>query len=94
LFLRKEYVMAKRTEVPAGVFAPKASRQESRADATTTVARSILQAEVKARDAKTAKLKALRLAQEEAEAAAAADAAPVKTKAKAKPKAAKAAVAK
>jgi hypothetical protein len=56
--------MAKRTEVPAGMFAPKASRQETKADATTTVARSILQAEAKARDAKTAKLRALRLAME------------------------------
>ncbi len=75
--------MAKQTEVPGGVFAPKASRQESRADATTSVARSILQAEVKARDAKTARLKALRLAQEEADAAAAPPPAPKKkTKAK------------
>jgi hypothetical protein len=71
--------MAKRTEVPAGMFAPKPSRQETKADATTSVARSILQAETKARDAKTAKLRALRLAQE-----AQAEAAPAKPKAKAR----------
>jgi CspA family cold shock protein len=63
-FAGKEMFMAKRTEVPAGMFAPKASRQETKADATTSVARSILQAEAKARDAKTAKLRALRLAME------------------------------
>jgi hypothetical protein len=56
--------MAKRPAVPEGMFAPKLSRQESRADATTSVARSILEAEQKARDAKTARLRALRLAQE------------------------------
>lgn len=69
--------MANRTEVPAGIFAPKPSRQESKADATTSVARSILQAEEKARDAKTAKLRALRLARE-------AEAAPVPDKPKGK----------
>lgn len=58
--------MAKRPEMPAGLFAPKPSRQESKADVTTSVARSILDAETKARDVKTAKLRALRLAQEEA----------------------------
>ena len=56
--------MAKQPEIPAGVFAPRPSRQESKADATTNVARSILAAESKARDAKTAKLRALRLAKE------------------------------
>lgn len=56
--------MAKQPEIPAGVFAPCPSRQESKADTTTSVARSILQAETKARDAKTAKLRALRLAAE------------------------------
>ncbi|MBX3570460.1 MAG: hypothetical protein KF914_20535 [Rhizobiaceae bacterium] len=50
--------------MPNGIFAPRPNRQESKADATTMVARSILQAETKARDAKTAKLRALRLAQE------------------------------
>ncbi len=58
--------MASRQEIPSGVFAPKASRQESKADATTTVARSIVSAEAKARDVKTERLRALRLAQEEA----------------------------
>ena len=69
--------MANRREVPAGMFAPKPSRQESKADATTSVARSILQAEEKARDAKTAKLRALRLARE-------AEAAPAAPKSKAR----------
>ncbi|MBS3650978.1 hypothetical protein KEU06_20400 [Pseudaminobacter sp. 19-2017] len=50
--------------MPAGVYAPRPSRQESKADSTTNVARSIIEAEAKARDAKTAKLRALRLAQE------------------------------
>ena len=56
--------MSKQPELPAGVFAARPNRQESKADATTTMARSILQAETKARDAKTARLRALRLAQE------------------------------
>jgi hypothetical protein len=56
--------MAKRSEIPAGVYAPRPSRQESKADSTTSAARSIIEAEAKARDAKTAKLRALRLAQE------------------------------
>ena len=56
--------MAKKPEIPAGMYAPRPSRQESRADSTTSAARSILEAEVKARDAKTARLRALRLAQE------------------------------
>ena len=56
--------MSKQPELPSGIFAPRQSRQESKADTTTTVARSILQAETKARDAKTAKLRAARLAQE------------------------------
>ena len=67
--------MAKQPEIPAGVFAPRPSRQESKADTTTSVARSILEAETKARDAKTAKLRALRLARE-------AEAEPVEPKAK------------
>jgi hypothetical protein len=71
--------MSKQPELPSGVFAPRQSRQESKADATTTIVRSIQQAEAKARDAKTAKLRALRLAQE-----AAAEPAPAKPMRKAK----------
>ena len=56
--------MAKQPEIPVGVFAPRPSRQESKADATTSVARSMLAGESKARDAKSAKLGALRLAKE------------------------------
>lgn len=67
--------MAKHPEMPVGFFAQKSSRQETKADATTTAARSILDAETKARNAKTAKLRALRLAQQEDEAPA-----PVKPK--------------
>lgn len=54
--------------MPTGIFKPNPSRQESRADTTTTVARTIAQAEIAAREAKTARLRKLRL-QKEAETA-------------------------
>lgn len=53
-----------------GVFAPKATGAESKLQTTNSVVRTILDAEVKARDAKTARLRQLRL-QREAEAPAA-----------------------
>jgi len=55
------------------VFKPTPSRFESKGDATTKAAREMLDKETLARDAKIARLKAARLAQE-AEAAAAAPA--------------------
>jgi len=58
--------MTRHPELPAGVFQPRASRQESKAETTTTAARTILDAEVKARDSKTARLRAMRMAQEAA----------------------------
>lgn len=48
------------------VFQPKASRQEAKADATTRVAREIIDREVTAREAKTERLRAARLAREAA----------------------------
>jgi hypothetical protein len=59
--------MAKNIEA-RGVFAPNPSRQDSKANTTSSVARSILEAEVKQREAKTARLRELRL-KKEAEAA-------------------------
>jgi hypothetical protein len=62
--------MAKSVEI-RGVFGPNPSRQDSKANTTTNVARSILDAETKQREAKTARLRELRLKKEaEAEAAA------------------------
>lgn len=55
--------MAKTIEA-RGVFAPTPSRQDSKASITTSVARSILAAEVKQREAKTARLRELRLKME------------------------------
>lgn len=55
--------MAKTIEA-RGVFAPTPSRQDSKASITTSVARSILTAEVKQREAKTARLRELRLKME------------------------------
>lgn len=57
-----------------------------KAENTTTIARSIAEAEVSAREAKTARLKKLRLAKEEADRAAAAAAGPVAKPAKARRK--------
>jgi hypothetical protein len=55
-----------------------------KAETTTSIARSIAEAEVAAREAKTARLKKLRLQKEAADAEAAAAAAPTPTKAKRK----------
>ncbi len=59
--------MAKTIAAP-GVFSPTVSRQDSKAHTTNIVARSIMETEVKQREAKTARLRALRL-KREAEAA-------------------------
>jgi hypothetical protein len=55
--------MAKTIAAP-GVFSPPVSRQDSKANTTNIVARSILETEVKQREAKTARLRALRLKME------------------------------
>ena len=55
--------MAKTTEA-RGIFAPNPSRQDSKASTTTNVARAILETEVKQREAKTARLRELRLKKE------------------------------
>jgi hypothetical protein len=55
--------MAKTTEA-RGVFAPNPSRQDSKANTTSSVARAILETEMKQREAKTARLRALRLKME------------------------------
>lgn len=65
--------MAKTIEA-RGVFAPNPSRQDSKAYTTTSVARAILDTEVKQREAKTARLRELRLKKEAEEAAVAAPA--------------------
>ena len=60
--------MAK-TEAPAGLFVAKASGAESRHHTTNVAARAIMAAETREREAKTARLKALRMPKEaEAEA--------------------------
>lgn len=48
------------------VFQPKPSKQETKADVTTKAARAIIDHEATAREAKTERLRAARLAQEEA----------------------------
>lgn len=58
-----------------GIFKPKASASEAKGDMTTRVARSIIDGELAAREAKTARLRAARLATE-AEAAPVAEAKP------------------
>ena len=58
--------MSRQPAVSTDVFAQKKSRFETKADATTTVARSIIAAEAKAQASKTERLRALRLAAEEA----------------------------
>src|SRR5688572_6785356 len=55
--------MAKTIEA-RGIFAPTPSRQDSKASITNSVARSILETEAKQREAKTARLRALRLKKE------------------------------
>lgn len=59
--------------IETGVFKPKSTRMETKADITTAAATAIIETEAKAREAKTARLRAARLAQEET-------AAPVETK--------------
>ena len=78
--------MSRQPAVSTDVFAQKKSRFETKADATTTVARSIIAAEAKAQASKTERLRALRLAADEAaqEAQEAAPAAPPKRAAKKK----------
>ncbi|MEW9838470.1 hypothetical protein [Mesorhizobium marinum] len=49
---------------PQGVFSPTQSKQESKASTTNSVSRSIVEAETKQREAKTAKLRALRMLKE------------------------------
>lgn len=51
------------------VFTPKPNRAETRADITSRIAREIIDQEVLARDAKTDRLRAARLAREAEEAA-------------------------
>lgn len=46
------------------VFQPKPSKQEAKADATTRLVRQIIDSEKSAREAKTERLRAARLAQE------------------------------
>ena len=48
------------------VFQPKPSKQETKADVTTKTARAIIDHELSAREAKTERLRAARLAREEA----------------------------
>lgn len=52
------------TTATAALFKPKPSRIETKADATTTAARAIIDSEAAARAAKTEKLRAARLAAE------------------------------
>ena len=59
------------------VFQPKPSKQEAKADATTRLARRIVDGEAAAREAKTDRLRQARLDKQNAE-----PAAPVKAKAK------------
>jgi hypothetical protein len=59
----QEFRMAKTIEA-RGIFAPNPSRQDSKATTTNSVARSILETEAKQREAKTARLRALRLKME------------------------------
>ncbi len=54
-----------------GIFGPPPSRQDSKANTTTSVARAILDTEVREREAKTARLREMRLKKEAAEAASA-----------------------
>lgn len=73
----------------AALFKPKPSKSESKADTTTNVARAILDDETARREAKTAKLRAQRLAMEEAQAAEAPVKAPKRSAAAKKPAAGK-----
>ena len=66
----------------AALFRPKPSKSESKAEATTNAARAILDDEVARREAKTAKLRAARLAMEEEQAAEASAKKPAKARKK------------
>jgi len=68
-------------QIESGIFKPTPSRNEAKGDMTTRVAREIIDGEAAARTAKTARLRAARLAQE---ATAVADVAPVSRKTKKK----------
>ena len=70
-----------KTTLAQGLFKP-LSRAETKSETTTRIAREIDAAEKKAVDAKTARLRALRLAREEADAAAAAEAPPAAKRAR------------
>jgi hypothetical protein len=63
LFSFQECCMAKTIEA-RGIFAPNPSRQDSKASTTSSVARAILETEIKQREAKTARLRELRLKKE------------------------------
>lgn len=54
--------MSKR--VPDGIFKPKPTSTEAKSDATTRIARSIIEDEAASRDAKTERLRRARLAKE------------------------------
>jgi len=73
--------MAK-SAAPAGIFTQKPSGSESKQQTTNSAARAILAAEVRARDAKTVRLRELRL-QREADAPVDVPAAPKPKKARA-----------
>lgn len=53
-----------RPSIPEGVFKPKPSSSETKADMTTKTARSIISAEVAAREAKTERLRQARQARD------------------------------
>jgi hypothetical protein len=57
-------VHAVRRSLPESIFKPKPTSSEAKADTTTKVARSIISAEMAAREAKTERLRLARLAQE------------------------------
>ncbi|MGN6307175.1 MAG: hypothetical protein ACTHNH_20350 [Mesorhizobium sp.] len=64
------------------IFQPKPSKQEAKADATTQLARKIMDGETAAREAKTERLRQARLAKQKSE-----PAAPAKPKARQRKKA-------
>lgn len=73
-----------RSSIPEGVFKPKPTSSESKADTTTKTARSIISAEMAAREAKTERLRQARLTRE-AEAAPATNAKPPSSRKKSRP---------
>jgi hypothetical protein len=82
LLFEKEMIMARARD--GGTASPKPSRMEAKGDATTRAARQIIDAEAAAEAAKTARLRAARLARSAAEASAPAVKAKPKAKAKKK----------